>query len=158
MRYVMKQKMFAVRDQIAIRNEKDEDVFLVNGKLFSIGKKLSFQDAQGNEVLFIKQKVPSLTPTYEIFKNGQPVASVKKEMLKLKPTFAIKVDGGKDMTAQGSLTDHEYSMTRDGAEVAHISRKWFSVADTYGVDVQEGEDPALILACTVAIDMSHHQK
>ncbi len=36
--------------------------------------------------------------------------------------------------------------------VAKISKKWFRVRESYGVDVAAGEDAALILAITVAID------
>jgi uncharacterized protein YxjI len=33
-----------------------------------------------------------------------------------------------------------------------VSKKWFRVRDTYGVEVRTGVDPVLILAITVAID------
>jgi uncharacterized protein YxjI len=36
--------------------------------------------------------------------------------------------------------------------VATISKKWFRVRDSYGVDVAAGEDVPLMLAITVAID------
>jgi uncharacterized protein YxjI len=36
--------------------------------------------------------------------------------------------------------------------VARISTKWFRVRESYGVDIAAGEDAALILAITVAID------
>jgi uncharacterized protein YxjI len=41
---------------------------------------------------------------------------------------------------------------RDGDTVASISKKWFRVRESYGVDVTAGEDVPLILAITVAID------
>ena len=37
--------------------------------------------------------------------------------------------------------------------MAEVSKKWFRVADTYGVDVAPGNDDILILACTAVIDM-----
>ena len=36
--------------------------------------------------------------------------------------------------------------------MAAISKKWFRVRDTYGVEIAAGEDEALLLAITVAID------
>ena len=39
-----------------------------------------------------------------------------------------------------------------GDTIATISKKWFRVRETYGVDVAAGEDTPLILAITVAID------
>jgi uncharacterized protein YxjI len=56
------------------------------------------------------------------------------------------------MKAHGRVGDHEYEIERDGATVAKISKKWFRVRESYGVEVAAGEDAALILAITVAID------
>ena len=36
--------------------------------------------------------------------------------------------------------------------IASVSKKWFRVRDTYGVEVASGEDEPLMLALTVAID------
>jgi uncharacterized protein YxjI len=56
------------------------------------------------------------------------------------------------MKAHGNVVDHEYEIERDGDTVATISKKWFRVRESYGVDIAEGEDTSLILAITVAID------
>jgi uncharacterized protein YxjI len=38
-----------------------------------------------------------------------------------------------------------------------VSRKWFRVRDTYGVEIRGGEDESLMLALTVALDeMANH--
>ena len=50
------------------------------------------------------------------------------------------------------MVDHEYEIDRDGDTVATISKKWFRVRESYGIEITEGEDAALILALTVAID------
>ena len=44
MRYVMKQKLLSWGNDFTIRDEDGRDVFFVDGKAFSIGKKLSFKD------------------------------------------------------------------------------------------------------------------
>jgi uncharacterized protein YxjI len=41
--------------------------------------------------------------------------------------------------------------------VATVSKKWFRVADTYGVEIAPGQDPVLVLAATVAVDMMAHE-
>ena len=53
----------------------------------------------------------------------------------------------------GAAREHcryEYEIERDGDTVTTISKKWFRVRDSYGVDVAAGEDVALAL--TIAID------
>ncbi len=157
MRYVMKQKLFCWGDDFRIRNDADQDVFFVDGKAFSFGNKLSFQDLQGNELAFIRQKVLSWGPTYEIYRQGQLAAVVKKELFTLfRCRFVVDVPGPDDLEAQGTFTDMEYSFTRGGRQVAEVSKRWFAWSDTYGVDIADGEDDVLILASTVVIDMVCH--
>ena len=37
-----------------------------------------------------------------------------------------------------------------------MSKKWFRVADTYGVEVEDGSDVVLMLAVTAVIDSMTH--
>ena len=157
MRYLMKQKVFSLGDKFAIQDENGADAFIVDGSVFSLGHQLSFEDLQGNQLAFIKQKLLSLGPTYEIHQGGDHVATVKKELFTfLHCTFHIHTDAQGDLDAEGNLSDHEYVVTRDGQPVAQISKQWFSWSDTYGVEIAEGEDPVLLLAGTVVIDMCCH--
>ncbi len=157
MRYVMKQKLFAWGDDFRIKNEAGQDVFYVDGRAFSLGNKLSFQDLQGNELAFIRQKLLSFGPCYEITRGGQLLAVVKKHLFTLfRCRFTVDVPGPDDLEAQGSFLDLEYSFKRHGRQVAEVSKRWFRWTDTYGVDTAEGEDPVLILAATVVIDMVCH--
>jgi uncharacterized protein YxjI len=157
MRYLMKQKLFCWGDDFSIKNEAGEDVFFVDAKAFSIGDKLSFQDMQKNELAFIRQKLLSRGPTYEITRNGVVAAVVKKHLFTfLKCKFTVDVPGPDDLEAQGSFLDMEYKFTRSDQLVAEVSKRWFTFTDTYGVDIQEGEDEVLILASTVVIDMVCH--
>jgi uncharacterized protein YxjI len=159
MRYIMKQKVFSLSDRFSIRNENGEDAFFVNGEVFSLGHKLSFEDARGNELMFISQKLLSWGPTYEIYRGEEHVATIKKEIFTLfQCAFDIHTDDHGDLDARGNFSDHEYTVTRGGEPVAQISKAWFSWSDTYGVDVAEGEDPVLILASTVVIDMCCHER
>ena len=159
MRYIMKQKVFSLGDRFTIRDEKGEDAFVVNGEVFSLGHKLSFEDPQGNELMFIRQKVLSWGPTYEIYRGQEHVATIQKEIFTFfRCTFDIHTDDQGDLEAQGDFSDHEYTVTRRGAPIAQISKEWFSWSDTYGVDVAGDEDPVLILASTVVIDMCCHER
>lgn len=157
MRYVMKQKFFAWGEDFTIKNTDGQDVFFVDGKAFSIGDKLSFRDMQGNELAFIRQKLLSWGPTYEIYRNDQLQAVVKKKLITLfRCRFIVDVEGPNDLEAQGSFMDHDYEFSRHGDRVAEVSKRWFSWTDTYGVDIAPGEDDVLILASAVVIDMVCH--
>ena len=157
MRYLMKQKVFSVADKFAIQDENGADAYFVDGRVFSLGHQLAFEDLQGNQLAFIKQKLVAWGLTYEIYRGEEHAATVKKEMFTfLRCTFHIHVDGQGDLEAKGNLSDHEYEFTRDGQTVAQVSKQWFTWGDTYGVEIADGEDPVLILASTVVIDLCCH--
>ena len=46
------------------------------------------------------------------------------------------------MKAHGNIVDHEYEIERDGDTVARVSKSWFRIRDTYGVEIANGEDDA----------------
>jgi uncharacterized protein YxjI len=159
MRYLMKKKLFSLGDKFGIRNERGEEVFFVNGEVFALGNKLSFEDPEGNQLLYISQKLLAWGPTYELYRGVQHVATIKKELFTFfQCAFEIHTDDQGDLEAEGDLSDHEYTVTRDDEPVAQISKQWFSVSDTYGVEVADSEDPVLILASTVVIDMCCHEE
>lgn len=157
MRYQMRQKLFSWGDDFTIKTADGRDAFFVDGKAISLGSQLSFQDMQGNELAFIRQKLLAWGPTYELYRNGQLAAIVKKQIFTLfHCVFTIDVPGPNDLTAEGDFTDHEYQVSRGGRTVATVSKQWFSWTDSYGVDVADGEDAVLILASTVVVDMACH--
>ncbi len=155
MKYLVKQKMFSLGDDFAIKDENGREAFYVDGKAFTLlRQKLSFLDSGKNEVAFIREKLVSFTPAFEILRGGQVVALVKKDLINvLRVGFTVDVPGPDDLEATGSMLEHEYTFRRGQRVVARVSKNWFSFSDTYGVEVEEGEDEVLILASTVVIDM-----
>ncbi|QNO15529.1 LURP-one-related family protein [Alkalicella caledoniensis] len=157
MRYIMKQKLFSIKDKFTIQDETENTAYLIEGTLFTLGNRLSFQNKYGEELLNIKQKVLSFITTYEILKDEQVYAIVKKEPFTLfRSKFTIEVYNGDYIEVQGNFIDHEYQFTKGQYTIGSVSKEFFSWSDTYGIDVAEGEDDELILACAVIIDMISH--
>lgn len=157
MRYVMRQKFFALGDDFHIRDAEGRDVYHVDGRAFSIGDKLAVRDMAGTELAFIKQKLLAWGPTYEIYRDGRLAAVVKKKLFALfHHRFTVDVPGPDDLEAEGDFTDHEYEFRRGERVVATVSKRWFSWTDTYGIDVAPGEDDVLILASAVVVDLACH--
>lgn len=153
----MKQKLFSFGDDFRIRDEAGKDVYFVDGKAFSIGNKLSLQDMAGNELAFIKQKILNWSPTYEIWRGGELAAVVKKKLFALlHHRFSVDVPGPDDLEATGDFLDHEYSFRRGDRVVATVSKRWFALGDTYGIEIEDDEDPVLILASAVVVDEACH--
>ena len=154
----MKQKWFSFGDDYTIKDAAGDDVLRVDGKVFSIGDKLTIETMDGREMAVIDQKLLSWGPTYEIWKENRLAAVVKKSIFTLfRCEFTVDVPGPDDLLAEGDFWEHEYGFTRHGRRVASVSKKYFSWTDTYGVDVPHGEDPILILASAVVIDLCCHQ-
>jgi uncharacterized protein YxjI len=158
MRYVMKQKILSLTDQFTIKQEDGKDAFQIKGKLISLGKKLKLFDAQGKEVAQINQKLVALTPTYNIYCGDKLQARINKKIIKvLTDKFKVNMmDGSPDLEIKGNILDHEYTFFRGKDKIAESSKKWVTIRDTYSIDVNEGEDEVLILACAVVIDMIAH--
>ena len=156
-RYRMQEKLFAIGDDFWIENEGGERAFKVNGKVLRIRDTLALESPNGQELYSIQQKMLHVRDTMEIERGGRKVATVKKALVSpLRDRFSIDVEDGEDMEAKGNIVDHEYKIERDGDEIAEVSRRWFRVRDTYGVEITPGQDDALILATVVCIDQMTH--
>ena len=158
MRYVMQEKLVSFGDDYVIRDESGREAFRVDGKVLTIRDALVLEDAAGNRLANIHKKLLSIGKTYEISREGGPDISIRKNLFSpLHCKFHVDA-GGDELEARGDLLDHEYSFTRNGREVASVSKRWLSIRDTYGIDIADGEDHALIVACAVAIDRMCHEE
>jgi uncharacterized protein YxjI len=158
MRYLLKQKIWCFGNDFRIQDEAARDCFIVDGAAFSFGEKLRFLDLQGNEVAFIRERLLSWGPAFEIYRSGQLYATVKKHLFTFfHCKFEVDGPGSNDFEAGGDFTDHEYQITGPLGPVAHVSKRWFALSDTYGVDISDGQDDVLLLATAVVIDLICHQ-
>ncbi len=157
MRYVMRQKFWSWGDTYKIQDAEGREAFIVKGRVFSWGDKLSFQDSAGEEIAFIRQRLLHWGPTYTIEREGRVVAEVRKHLFTLlRCKFTVDVPGPDDFEATGNLLDREYRFERHGQTVAEVSKRWFTLTDTYGIEIADTEDPIILLAATVIIDLVCH--
>jgi uncharacterized protein YxjI len=152
-KYRMREKLLAIGDDYWIENENGERAFKVDGKALRIRDTLVLEDPSGAELFTVQEKKLRVRDTMEIERGGETVATVKKALITpLRERFSIEVEGGEDMEAKGNIVDHEFKIERGGDKVAEVSKRWFRVRDTYGIEIAPGQDDALILAVTVCID------
>lgn len=149
----MREQMLAIGDDYWIETDDGQPAFRVDGKALRIRKTLALETPEGDELLTIQKKIVSIRDTMEIERDGKAVATVKKGLMTpLRDRFSIEVEGSEDMQAKGNIVEHEYKIERGGAKVAEVSKRWFRLRDTYGIEIAEGQDDPLILAVTVCID------
>jgi uncharacterized protein YxjI len=157
-RYQMRQKLIAFGDDFYIENEEGQKVFKVDGKVLRVRDTLVFKDMQGNKLCQIQERMLRVKDTMEIEgPDGKTLATVKKALITpLRDRWTVKIKGGPDLDVQGNILDHEYRIGEGRQKVGEVSKKWFRLRDTYGVEVAEGQDDVVILAVTVAIDSMAH--
>jgi len=152
-KYQMREKIFAIGDDYWIETDGGERAFKVNGKAARIRDTFVLETPGGDELFTIQEKKLSVRDKMEIERGGHTVATVKKALVSpLRDRFSIDVEDGEDMEAKGNIVDHEYKIERDGDKVAEVSKRWFRVRDTYGIEIAPDQEDALILAVTVCID------
>jgi uncharacterized protein YxjI len=157
-RYRMRQRMLSIGDDYTIENDRGERVFKLDGKALRIRKTIRFEDMDGHELCKIQERMLHIRDSMEIEgPDGNRLAMVHKALITpLRERWAVDLDDGPDLRAQGNFVDHEYTIERDGTRVAEVSKRWFRVRDTYGVEVAPGENDVLILATTAVIDTMAH--
>jgi uncharacterized protein YxjI len=151
----MVEKLVAIGDDFWIENGIGQRAFKVDGKALRVRDTLVFRDAHGTEVCKIQERLGRVRDTMEIEgPGGQRLAMVKKAMITpRRERYVVEVGDGPDLEVQGNLLDHEYSIGEGRDKIAEVSKKWFRLADTYGVEVAPGQNDLVILASTVAVDM-----
>jgi len=160
-RFQMRQRLVSVGDDYWIANEAGERVFRVDGKALRMRNTLDLEDAHGTQLCRIQTRVLHVRDSMAIDDaDGHQRALVHKALISpLRERWKVDRAEGDDWTVQGSIADHEYVIEADGRKIAEVSKKWFRVRDTYGVDIAPDEDLALVLAVTVAVDtMAHPSK
>jgi uncharacterized protein YxjI len=156
--YRMRQKLVSIGDDYWIENDQGERVYKVDGKALRVRQTLIFEDARGAELVKIQERMLRARDSMEIEdRDGRRVAMVKKAMITpVRERWTVKVADGPDLEVQGNIVDHEYTIEDGRTKAAEVSKKWFRVADTYGVEVAPGQDPVVILAVTAVLDTMAH--
>lgn len=159
-RYKIRQKLISIGDDFWIEDAQGKKVYKVDGKALRIRKTLEFEDMNGKKLAQIKERLLSLKDTMVIEDaNGRDIATVKKALIApLRDKWDVNVKGGRDLTVQGNILDLEYDIKQGRKKVAEVSKKWFTITDTYGVEIADGQNDILILAIAVAIDMMVHDE
>ena len=150
----MVEKLVSIGDDFFIQDDNGQRVFKVDGKALRLRDTLIFRDMQGNEICKIQQRIARIRDSMEIEgPDGQRLAMVHKAMITpIRDRYVVKVEGGPDLDIQGNILAHEYRI----GNVATVSKKWFRVRDSYGVEIAPGQNDVLILAATVCIDQMSH--
>ncbi|KIF69022.1 hypothetical protein HY68_11100 [Streptomyces sp. AcH 505] len=153
MKYLVRDKIFAIGDDYWIEDEHGRKAFLVDGKALRLRDTLELKDPSGAVLITLREKMLSLRDTMTIERDEQPLATVRKKRLSLlRNHYRVTLVEGTELDVSGKILDREFAIEYEGELLADISRRWLRVRETYGVDVvREDTDHSLLLAVAVCV-------
>lgn len=159
MRYLVRERLFSIKDDFWVTDADGNRVFFVNAKVLSLRHTLELEDADGRKLAAIKHKLLTFTDAMEIEHDGAVIATVHKAVFSPLHHRAIVdlADGGR-LEAVGNIIDKDFEVTDGQRVLARISRAWFRIRDTYGVDVAPGENDPLMICIAICLDRIHHDE
>ena len=124
-------------------------MFTVKGEL-AWGHLLRIYDALGEEVGYIKEKVFTWFPKFEMYLGGNYIGSINKEFSFFTPKFNVDYKG---WHVDGNWLEWDYNI-RDsaGVYVANVTKEVWNWTDTYIIDVYNPNDAVYALMLVLAID------
>ena len=159
MRYLVREKVFSIGDDFWVTDEQGNEAFLVDGKALRLRQTFELKDRSGAIVATVRKKLLAIRDSMDIERGGTVIATVKKAVFSpLHHRSVVELPGGGELEAVGNILDKEFEIRSGGAVLAQVSRSWFRMRDTYGVDVAPGQDDALMLAVAVCLDRIHHDE
>ena len=104
----------------------------------------------------MRQRLLSIGDDYWIeAEDGRRVFRVDGKALRIRKTLVLEDAAGNEVAKlqerKLSVRD-KMEIERDGDTVATVSKRWFAIRDTYGVEIAPGQNDVLVLAVTAAID------
>lgn len=149
MRLYIREKVFSWGDKFTVKDEMEQDRYFVEGEVFTFGKKLHIYDLAGREVCFIRQRLWSWMPRYEVFRGDRQMAEIKREFSFLRPRFTVY---GPDWDIEGNFWAHDYEISRNGRPIVTISKEWMTWGDSYELNIADPADEIMALAVVITID------
>ena len=160
MKLLIKQRFFTLTDNYHVYDETGEVRYQVEQAFLALGHQFHVYDCRAEEcheeVGYIRQKLFSLMPTFEIIVRGQVVGTVRKEFTLFRPRYHVDF---KNWDVEGDLMGWDYRVTSDGREVLSISKELLNWTDTYAMHYCNPADeiPGLLLVIAIdAVNCSHN--
>ena len=182
-RYQIREKCFVFGCNFKTKDNTGRHRFTVRPQKWNLYTKLIFEDSNGKYVLSkrkiclfeyfvisvllkIQRKRFRFLDQYSILsaRNGeseQEIASIRQKLTFFKHSYMIYSTNGEYKMKGLDIFDHSFTLTnKDGKSIAIVNKKFFSLADTYGIEMIDSnndkgpDDHAFILALIIVLHCS----
>ena len=157
----MREKLLAlIRDDFNInrmhrRRGRGRPAFVARNKVARVRETFELQSLGGRTLYQIQERKARVRDSMAIEdEDGHKVAEIKKRAVGVvRDNYVLKIRGERNWQIHGSILQHDFTIREGGRTIATIHEKWIApVQDCYFVDVDDGEDAALMLCICVALE------
>ena len=149
MKLLFKQKFFSWFDSYDVFDEEGNTVFTIKGEL-ALGHLLRIYDANKNALGYVKEKIFTWLPKFEMYLGEDYIGCIKKEFSFFKPKFTVDCNG---WYVDGDWFEWDYAVLDSSSRViARVSKELWKWMDTYSIDVYSEEEALKVLMLVLAID------
>lgn len=152
MKVYIKNKFWSLGGASEVLNEKQQPVFKVKGKIFSITRKKTVCDLQGNKLFKVRNKWFNffVHKAYIYDKDKNRICTVKDKWANFNNEYFI--EGYKnEIKLQGKFFSTKSHIIRNGTTIGTITRKLMSIKDSFELDASPKDIPFCI-ALVIALD------
>lgn len=145
MRLQLSERWPRLEESLRVLDESGALVYTVKGALLALRERLVIRDAGGTVVGELVAGWPG--GGYRVTLAGREVATVSGGR---RPRLVL-LDGRGPAALKGRPAGREYTIEIAGRRVAVVSRRFFGLTDSYGIELDEGPDAPLVVAVAVAL-------
>lgn len=148
--FLVKQKFRLGGERFAIKDDRDQVAYQVEGSFMRIPKTFTIFDAEGERVSQITKPVLTIFPQFDIQMQDGSSFYIRKKLTFFRDKYSFD---GLDLQIVGNIWDLDFKLLDDHDRlIAEISKELFHLTSTYQVVVFEDSYADLVISLCVAID------
>jgi uncharacterized protein YxjI len=154
-RYRMVTGLAALEADFTVLNDAGEHVFRFNSRAMTQDDTVQIEDMRGH-LLFQALAHSAQKQNRIAIVDGARIevgSVVRQPQSPLRDSFAIEMQDGMTLAIDGNIPTHAFSIVGSAGRVAQISQRWFRARGSYGVEIEPGQQDALLLTAVAILDL-----
>lgn len=154
MQIIVKNKFFSWGGSSKVEDGAGNPLYQVRGAFFSWTRRKKILDLEGKLLYKVRNKWPTfLLHSALVFDaDGNKICKIRQTW-RMNRIFLVE-DCAQDIQIMGAPL-LGMNVVVNGETIGSITKKFWSLRDYFVLDVPDGQDPALLIALTIAIDNIH---
>jgi uncharacterized protein YxjI len=156
-RYRLMQNLASIPDAIIVQTDEGTVAFRIESTRRDMMDMLVIRDMVGRVRCMLPGPQSGPAATDILGGDGRSLARVTRTQISaVRDRFEVDILTGDFWIVIGDVGSREFTLDSPNGRVAEVSRRWFLLPDTFGVEVVPGQDDALVIAVAATIDRLAH--